>query len=53
MFPGRSEGRRITVRLTSEAFSACQGLAANLGGTTSDAVEFAIRKTTKLPTILR
>lgn len=49
MFPGRSAGPRITVRLTAEAFEACARLAANIGGTTSDAVEYAIRHTTKLP----
>lgn len=52
MFPGRSQGPRISVRLTKEAAEACERLANRLGGTTSDAVEYAIRKVTNLPTSL-
>ncbi len=52
LYPGKSLGR-VSVRLTPEASTALETLRANLGGTTSDAVEYAIRKVTKLPTTVK
>ena len=52
LYPGKSIGR-VSVRLTPETLAALETLRVNLGGTTSDAVEYAIRKVTKLPTIVK